>query len=199
MFFCLIETEKRADNCVKRDNSCVANYKLEQRVQPESLHQSSLLFVGYPFHLLFPSRFPTNESFALELKNRLTAIPYPYHVARVHGTTPPSTYVVLQRKHVLNTLFQSPIIESLRNRINDYEELSQIRDLRSARSDAAGKFWKFHTPLAKELVRHENAIKKLIAVYDKRIVEEWIGPYPDGDVASGSRGFSRGFVEQTQI
>jgi hypothetical protein len=146
-------------------------YKISDRIPQDILDRASIcLGVAYPFHLLFPSRFATDEQFAEDLKRRLKAIPYPYQLTRAQR---PSTYDVLRKRIVLDSLFQPAVINYLRLCVD--EQWFKIRHLYEASTRDGKKFRKFHVPFAKDLARHVNLLRKLVASYE--LAEEWIGPY----------------------
>jgi hypothetical protein len=154
----------------------MARYKVSDRVPKDILDFARICFgVAYPFHRPFPSRFATDEQFAQELRERLKVIPYPYRQARAKGTQPLSTYDALSERCALDSLFKPTVISSLRLWAEGHEEWAGIRHLRYANTDAGKRFRNFHIPLAKDLARHVNVLRKLGASY--ALAEEWIGPY----------------------
>ena len=58
---------------------------------------------------------------------------------------------------------------------NNSEYLSAIRQIRSSSTPLGKKFRDFHVSLAKELIRHTAALRKLIGTFQPD--DKWIGPY----------------------
>jgi hypothetical protein len=151
----------------------MARYRIYDRIAKAILRKAAV-YCPLETVVALPERFPNDQEFAAELKRRFNKIPYPYEATRAHGTKSIATYEVLRDRGVLDSIFDRSVIHRLKVEIDLQDYDSYLRQIRCAGTELGKKFRTSHIPLAKELVRHKNVIRKF---RDQNIGDYWIWDY----------------------